>query len=127
MSRQSWDQMIREQVAELYEDKARWRDIPGGDFVMEPADAVVVQELDVMTEAGRFRLAATLPTARPPFEWLFEITSEINTGTAMRHYLIREDDIVRAERRTLTPLDDEEAELILDDLKLVAASLGKQK
>ena len=116
-------QTIRERIEALYADKSLWRDIPGSDFVMEPGDVTVVQELDVMTDQGRFRLAATLPTARPPFEWLFEITSEINTGTAMRHYLVREADIVVAERRTLTPLDDEEANIILDDLALVEATL----
>lgn len=121
-NRAAWETQIRNQIAELYA-KGGWRDILGSEFVMEPGDVVVVQELDVMTEVGRFRLAATKPTARPPFEWLFEITSEINTGTAMRHYLVREGDIVVAERRTLTPLDADEAEVILDDLKLVLAAL----
>jgi hypothetical protein len=123
-SRPEWERQIRAKVEALYA-KGGWRDILGGDFVMEPADAVVVQELDVRTEQGRFRLAATKPTARPPFEWLFEITSEINTGTAMRHYLLREEDIVLAERRTLTPIDEAEAQVILDDLALVEATLAE--
>jgi hypothetical protein len=110
-SRPEWERQIRAQVEALYA-KGGWRDILGGDFVMEPADAVVVQE-------------ATKPTARPPFEWLFEITSEINTGTAMRHYLLREEDIVLAERRTLTPIDEAEAQVILDDLALVEATLAE--
>lgn len=123
MSKPAWEQPIRDRIQALYADTTQWKDIPGSDFVMEPPDVTVIRELDVMTENGRFRLAATLPTARPPFEWLFEITSEINTGTAMRHYLVREEDIVVAERRTLTPLDDEEAGLILSDLSLVETTL----
>ena len=121
-SAQAWEQEIRDKIDAL---RARdgWRDILGSDFVMEPGDQVVVQELDVMTEQGRFRIAATKPYARPPFEWFFEITSEINTGAAMRHYLVREEDIVTAERRTLTPIDAEEAALILSDFELVEATL----
>ena len=117
-----WDEAIRTRVEKLYA-KGGWREIPGSDFVMEPADAVVIEELDITTDQGRFRLAATRPNARPPFEWLYEITSEINTGTAMRHYLLRESDIVVAERRTLSPLDEESAKLILLDLSLVEATL----
>jgi hypothetical protein len=123
MSKPIWDAEIRSRVERLYADTSKWRDIPGSEFVMEPGDVTVVQELDVMTESGRFRLAATLPNARPPFEWLYELTSEINTGTAMRHYLVLNDEIVSAERRTLTPLDDEEAEIVLQDLALVEATL----
>ncbi len=112
---------IRSKIDALYA-RGGWRDILGSDFVMEPGDQVVVQELDIMTEQGRFRIAATKPYARPPFEWLFEITSEINTGAAMRHYLVREEDIVTAERRNLTPIDAVEAALILSDFELVEAT-----
>ncbi len=122
-SKKLLEKSIRERVEALYA-KGGWRNVLGAEFVMEPADAVVIHELDVMTEQGRFRLAATMPEARPPFEWLFEITSEINTGTAMRHYLLLEKEIVVAERRTLTPLEAEDAELILSDLSLVESTLA---
>ncbi|MEO7617702.1 MAG: hypothetical protein ABIS59_02570 [Candidatus Saccharibacteria bacterium] len=119
-NRSSWDVAIRARIESLYA-KGGWRQIPGSDFVMEPGDAIVMEELDVMTESGRFRLAATKAAARPPFEWLYEITSEINTGGGIRHYLVREDDIVAAERRTLTPLETADGELILSDFDAVEA------
>lgn len=122
MSRPAWDEAIRQGIETLYA-MGDWRDIPGSDFVMEPGDVTVIQELDVMTESGRFRLAATKATARPPFEWLYEITSEINTGAGIRHYLVRDHDIVAAERRTLTPIEAIEAQIILSDLELVKNSI----
>ena len=124
MSRPVWDEAIRARI-ETLSAMGNWRDIPGSDFVMEPGDATVMQELDVMTDSGRFRLAATKASARPPFEWLFEITSEINTGAGIRHYLVRDADIVAAERRTLTPIEAEEAEIILSDLKLAEATISE--
>ena len=117
-SRPAWDTAIRLHIEALYA-KGGWRQIPGSDFVMEPGEAIVMEELDVMTEYGRFRLAATKATARPPFEWLYEITSEINTDGGIRHYLVREEDIVSAERRTLTPLGDADAQLVLSDFNVL--------
>ena len=73
----------------------------------------------------RGEIAATLPNARPPFDWLMEITSELGVADYFKHYLIRENDIVLAHRKTLTPIDDLEAKIILADLAAVKKSLKK--
>jgi hypothetical protein len=93
------------------------RDVTAKEFAMEEQpDQVVAREVDLRSGANRLRIAATEPTARPPFQWLLEITSDVGEADYFKHYLIREDDIVLAQRKVLTPLDAEEAEVVLADL-----------
>jgi hypothetical protein len=94
------------------------REVRAREFAMEDnPDRVVVDEVDVKHEGERLRIAVTKPEARPPFEWLLEITSDIGEADYFKHYLVREEDVVLAQRKVLTPLDAEEAELVLVDLR----------
>lgn len=94
------------------------RAVTAREFAMEEQpDQVVAREVDLRSGANRLRIAATEPTARPPFQWLLEITSDVGEADYFKHYLIREDDIVLAQRKVLTPLDAEEAEVVLADLR----------
>jgi hypothetical protein len=93
------------------------REVRASDFAMEiEGNPVLTTEGDVKWPEGRMRVAKTLPTARPPFEWLIEITANIDEGDYFKHYLVREDDVVLAQRRELTPIDEIEAKIILEDL-----------
>jgi CO/xanthine dehydrogenase Mo-binding subunit len=97
------------------------RAVTGAEFAMdEHADDVVVREAEWRGEGGqRLRIAATESTARPPFEWLYEITSDVGEADYFKHYLVREGDIVLAQRKVLTPIDEAEAAVILADLRTV--------
>ncbi|HEY6736261.1 MAG TPA: hypothetical protein VI322_00940 [Candidatus Saccharimonadia bacterium] len=85
---------------------------------------VVATEAEVKWPGGRMRVAHSRPEERPPFEWIYEITSDVGEADYFKHYLIREDDIVLAQRKELTPIDQAEAEVILQDLAAAQRALG---
>jgi hypothetical protein len=95
------------------------RAVTAREFAMadQPPDEVVAREVDLRSGPERLRIAATEPSARPPFEWLLEITSDVGESDYFKHYLVRDDDIVLAQRKVLTPIDAEEAEVVLADLR----------
>jgi len=94
------------------------RAVRAGEFAMDgDPERVVVYEVDLRDGDERLRIAATEPGARPPFEWLLEITSDIGEADYFKHYLVREQDVMLAQRKVLTPIDAQEADLILADLR----------
>jgi hypothetical protein len=102
----------------FYAGVEKKRDVTAAEFAMEDApERVVVHEAELRWDGERMRVAATEPAARPPFEWLYEITSDVGEADYFKHYLIREHDVVLAQRKVLTPIDAQEAELILRDLQ----------
>jgi hypothetical protein len=108
----------------VFEAAAKRRAARASEFELDmPGDPVVVNEADVRWAEGRLRVAKTMPTARPPFEWLIEITSNVNEADYFKHYLVLEDGVVLAQRKVLTPIDDAEAEIILADLAQARAVL----
>ncbi len=112
---------IMKMARALYDTVPVKREVRAKEFAMdEKPDEVVVREVDLRSGENRLRVAVTAPEARPPFEWLMEITSDIGEADYFRHYLIREHDIVLAQRKVLTPLDDTEAERIIEDLRTAA-------
>lgn len=116
ISRERYAQVVEAAEAFFAAASAK-RDVRASDFAMEMAgDPVVVHESEAKWPEGRMRVAKTVLEARPPFEWLIEITANIDEGDYFKHYLVREEDIVLAQRRVLTPIDDEEALIILEDM-----------
>jgi hypothetical protein len=108
----------------IYDQAEPKRAVTAQAFAMEEnPDSVVVHEVDVKWEGERLRIAKTEASARPPFEWLVEITSDIGESDYFKHYLIRENDVVLAQRKVLTPIDQEEADIILADLKAAQNNL----
>lgn len=77
---------------------------------------VVATEAEVRWPEGRMRVAHSKPEERPPFEWTYEITSDIGEADYFKHYLIRDNDIVLAQRKDLTVIDEQEAMVVLTDL-----------
>jgi hypothetical protein len=113
---------VRERVAALAKSifvaAEPKRAVTAREFAMEEKpDQVVAREVDLRSGPNRLRIAATESSARPPFQWLLEITSDMGEADYFKHYLVREDDIVLAQRKVLTPLDDKEAEVVLSDLQ----------
>jgi len=101
------------------------RAVTAKEFAMDDEpDRVVVHEVDLRRSGERLRVAVTEPEARPPFEWLYEITSDIGESEYFKHYLIREEDVVLAQRKLLTPLDQQEADLVVADLRAAQRWLG---
>lgn len=101
------------------------REVRASEFAMEEdPDRVVVMQADIKWDEGRLRIAVTKPEARPPFEWLLEITSNVGETDYFKHYLVREEDVVLAQRKVLTPLDDAEADVVMADLRAAEAALG---
>jgi hypothetical protein len=111
---------ILELAQEIFREAEPKRTVRARDFAMEEnPDQEVVDEVDLRHDHERLRIALTRPEARPPFEWLLEITSDIGESEYFKHYLIRDHDVVLAQRKVLTPVDAEEAALILSDLRTV--------
>ena len=82
-------------------------------------------KVDLDNETGSISLAQSEPSAHPPFEWLVEVTSEIGDSNYLRHYLVRDNDMVLAHRKVLTEVDDDEARKLIADLELTFASLNE--
>jgi hypothetical protein len=120
------EQQIRLAADRLFETAKVRRPTYGRDFAMEDRpDELVAEEVDVrLDEDERYRLARTVPSARPPFEWQYEITADMGESEYIKHYLIRDHDIVLAQRKVLTPIDDEEGRLMLADLQAVLRHLA---
>lgn len=105
----------------LYDESPVKREVRAREFAMdENPEQVVVREVDLRSGDDRLRVAVTVPAARPPFEWLVEITSDIGEADYFRHYLIRDHDVVLAQRKVLTPVDGVEANKIIADLQTAA-------
>jgi hypothetical protein len=116
------DSAVRDEIkalAQLIFDQAEpKRAVLASEFAMEETpDRVVVHEVDLRQGDERLRIAVTEAYARPPFEWLLEVTSDVGEADYFKHYLIRDEDVVLAQRKVLTPLDDEEAAILLGDLR----------
>ena len=84
---------LRSRVAELaravFEAAEPKREVKASEFAMEEQpDRVVAREVDLRQGGERLRIAATLPDARPPFEWVLEITSDVGEADYFKHYLI---------------------------------------
>ncbi len=121
------EEQIRREAVELYDTVPEKRAVKGEAFAMDDAEQIVIYEVDIrLPEGQRLRIAMTEASARPPFEWLTEITSDIGEpGDYFKHYLIRDTDIMLAQRKELTPIDDQEAELILHDLAIGREGLAE--
>lgn len=119
---------IRREVQEVYEAATDRREHLGAKFAMDNADAVVMYEVNIpVGEGDRYRINASLPSSRPPFQWAMEITADLGQADYIKHYLIREDDIVFADRKVLTVIDEQEAEVMLNDLAATRAALAEAK
>ena len=118
---------IRREALSLFELMPDKKPVLGDALAMDETDLLVLEVAEVLDEEGnKFKLSVTRPKARPPFEWLIEISSDLGESEYFKHYLVREDDIVLAQRKLLTLIDAAEAEIILADLakarKLVIAA-----
>lgn len=114
---QELDTRIRREALALFDIMPAKKQTLGEALAMDDVDMVVLELAEVADEDGnKFKLSVTKPEARPPFEWLIEISSDLGESEYFKHYLVREDDIVLAQRKVLTVIDDEEAEKILVDI-----------
>jgi hypothetical protein len=122
---QQRDSQLREVIARLFDELPDQRDIKATDYGMEPADQVVIHARSMKLPDGqRLRLAQTEPAVRPPFEWRYELSSDVDEVDYFKHYLVRDHDIVFAMRKILTPIDDIEAAIIEADIATVRLALG---
>jgi hypothetical protein len=111
-------EQVRALAQEIYDKVEPKRPVTAGEFAMDGDPGVVVaRQVDLKNEGERLRVAMTEASARPPFEWLLEITSDIGQSEYFKHYLIRDEDIMLAQRKILTPVDAQEFEVIMKDLK----------
>jgi len=118
-------QRIVELVSAILEYAPKVKTQYGRDLAMDEEDLAVSRsvKLDLGEEVGTISLAESEAVARPPFEWLAEVTSEIGESDYLRHYLVRQDDLVLAHRKVITEVDDREAESLIADLELTLSSL----
>ena len=113
-------------ITELYRLLPLRREIKGADYLMEPADKTVIEVGELKIKDGpRLRIGATETDARPPFEWLYEVTSDVTPADYFKHYLVFEDHIALAHLKVLTPIDEAEAEVILSDLRIARQLLDE--
>ncbi|GAC1371312.1 MAG: hypothetical protein NVSMB39_4930 [Candidatus Saccharimonadales bacterium] len=111
-------------IDKLYQAYPAKKEVSAGDFAMEEnPERIVVKEIDLKWDGQRLRVGKTLDKARPPFEWIYEISSDMGESEYFKHYLVRENDIVLAQRKVLTVIDDEEAAILRAD---IAEALANQ-
>ncbi len=85
-------------AANLFADLPNKRLIHGEALSMDDPEMIVLETAEVLDQDGnKFKLSATKPEACPPFEWLYEISSDLGHSEYFRHYLIRDTDIVLAQ------------------------------
>lgn len=114
---------LMELIDRLYGSAPAKREVTAGEFAMEEnPERIVVREIDLKWDGQRLRLGKTLDEARPPFEWVYEISSDMGESEYFKHYLVRENDIVLAQRKVLTVIDDEEAAILRADLEEALAA-----
>lgn len=91
----------------------------GRDLAMDQLDLLVSESTKISFGDGQgmVNVAQSMAAARPPFEWIVEITSEIRDSDYLKHYLVRDNDVVLAHRKVLTEVDNQEAEELIDDLQ----------
>jgi hypothetical protein len=118
-------QRIAELVLTILERAPKVKSQYGRDLAMDQVDMLVSRsaKIDLGEDIGSISLAQSEASARPPFEWIVEVTSEIGESDYLRHYLIRENDMVLAHRKVLTEVDDREAEGLISDLTMTLATL----
>ena len=103
----------------FFDGAPKRRALTAKEFALEEdADRVMVHEADVRNGEERLRVAVTREDARPPFEWLMEITSDVGESDYFKHYLVTEEGVFLAQRKVLTPVDEAEAQIILSDQKI---------
>jgi hypothetical protein len=112
-------------IEQLYGSVPAKRQVTAADFMMDEMepDRIVVREIELKWDGNRLRVGASLPDARPPFEWIYEISSDVGESDYFKHYLVRTDDIVLTERKLLVPIDAAEAEVLRADLQAGLESL----
>lgn len=94
----------------------------GSEFAMEPGDQLVGYRVKHNLPELWVRLDVSTASARPPFEWCGEITLDGPRG--LEHWLIRETDVVRAQRKDLTPLSSNEIDGVITIMLSVQAKLA---
>lgn len=119
---------LREQIVDLVQQiiaiAPKTKQQFGRDLIMDDTELLVSESARITFDDGAvISLAQSTPAARPPFEWLVEITSELEASDYLKHYLVRQDDMVLAHRKVITEVDDQEAEALVADLKLTLESL----
>lgn len=109
----------------VYAAANRRKSLLAGQFAMEgDPQRIVAIEAEIICPEGRLRVAHSKPEERPPFEWVYEVTSDVGQVDYFKHYLIRNDDIVLAQRKVLTPIDETEAAIMLSDLAAAQAAMA---
>lgn len=111
-------QQIIDAVSRLLAAAPKVKNYYGRDLAMDDEELIVSRSaMYNLGDEGTITVALSEEVARPPFEWIVEITSEIGQSDYLKHYLVRDEDVVLAHRKVLTEVDDEEAKLLLADLK----------
>lgn len=110
-------------IIQVYSLVPAKREVTAADFAMTDRPArIVVKEVELKWNTERLRVAMSEPSARPPFEWSYEVSSDVGESSYFKHYLVRDTDIVLAQRKVLTPLDAKEADILRADLQAALAS-----
>ncbi len=116
-------QALIDLAEQVYRSVPAKREVRAADFAMEDnPERIVVREVELKWDDERLRVGKTLDAARPPFEWIYEISSDVGDTEYIKHYLVRAGDIVLAQRKVLTVIDDVEADVMRADLEAALAS-----
>lgn len=117
-------QELVELIVRVYGSVPAKKEVRAADFAMEDEpERIVVKEVEFKWDGNRLRVAMSEPKARPPFEWFYEVSSDVGESDYFKHYLVRADDIVLAQRKVLTVIDEREAEILRADLQAALDSL----
>jgi hypothetical protein len=114
MSTTDYYQAVTEAALKFLNNHPSAKVITGADFGIEPADMIVAHSGKTSWGEGEFlKVNATTAEARPPFEWLIEVSTDDGL-----HYLLFQDKrLMRAVRKELFVVPDDEAEKLLELIK----------
>jgi hypothetical protein len=93
--------------------------VMGEAVAADPAGQPAVYRVGIsLTGDDITKLNATVPSARPPFEWLAEIMIDLSHSDELRHYLLKDDyQLVFAFKKEFYPVSEPEVKDVINHLR----------
>lgn len=112
--------LILEYLQQRFTQASDVKSVTAGELGLDElaAGAIVLRQRHYQTNGIDWEISLTTPAARPPFEWLAEITAR---EQPLRHYLLTvAGEVVEAHGKQITPLLLEQATALLQEIQTLS-------